>query len=187
MGRSKAVDPQKRELICTLVGIGFSRYEAARHVGVGRTTMYRALKEDPAFADLVRQAGLHQELRPLKQIADQGAINWRASAWLLERMRADMWAKRPPDVVTLADMHGIFEAMMKMLLEGVPEAAWRKRVTRNFDRFFQRLGGRKRCSPRVRLALRELELDQSMDHEKTAAKPQGNGGPEATTSESVSE
>lgn len=183
MGRSKVVDQQKRELIYGLVSIGFSKYEAARHVGVARTTMYRTMQEDPGFAEQVRQSGLQQELRPLKQIMDQGATNWRAGAWLLERIRADLWAKRPPNVVTVADMHAIFEAMLKVLLEGVPELAWRKRVTRNFDKFFRRLGDKKRCSPRVRQAILELQLDQQMDKGEATGRPEGNGGEEATTSE----
>lgn len=67
--------------------------------------------------------------------------------------------RRAPDTVTLGDLHGIFNAMMKLLLSGVPRQEDRDQVMQNFEAFFEELGGRKHSSPRVRRALKKLQLD----------------------------
>ena len=81
MGRPRVIDQQKRELICGLVSMGFSRHRAARHVGIARTTMFRTVKEDAGFAQQLRDAEMRQDLQPLRQIKEQMATNWRAAAW----------------------------------------------------------------------------------------------------------
>ena len=65
--------------------MGISKYRAARHVGVSRSTMYRTIKVDPEFARHVREAGLKQELSPLQQIRLHMPKDWRAAAWVAER------------------------------------------------------------------------------------------------------
>jgi hypothetical protein len=158
-GRPTVLDDKMRDLVCGLVGMGFSRWQAARHLGIGKTTLFRAAKEDQAFAKRLREAELQQEINPLRRIVEHSHKSWRAAAWILERQKPDLYVRRAPDTVTLADLHGIFNAMMKLLLSGVPQQADRDRVMQNFDLFFEELGGRKRSSPRVRRAIKKLQQD----------------------------
>lgn len=170
MGRPRAIDPQKRELICGLVSMGMSRYRAARHVGVGRVTMYRTAKRDEEFERQVREAELKKELSPLQQIRLHMPKDWRAAAWVMERQNEE-WAKRLPDMVTLADMNAIFSAMIKVLLDGVKADADRTQILENFDKFFQRINKSKRCSPQVRQAIRALEQDQQEQKQAPPGRP----------------
>jgi hypothetical protein len=102
------------------------------------------------------------------------STSWRCAAWFLERQNPDVFGRRGPNTVTLADLHGIFGAMMKLLLEGVAEPAARQRLMKNFDGFFQRLGGQQRSSPRVRRAIMELELQQTQCVAATTEAPEGS-------------
>jgi hypothetical protein len=157
------VDQKARDVICGLVSIGFSKYQAARHAGIARRTMYRTLKEDQEFARLVQNAEMHQQLSPLQYIKQHMAKDWRAASWMMERTRPQEWARRPPNTVTLGDMHGIFGAIIKALLEGLPGVEDRNRMLQRFDEFFRNIvESPQRCSPRVRKAIQELESGQEL-------------------------
>ena len=171
MGRAPVITLPMQELICGLISMGISKYRAARHVGVSRSTMYRTIKQDPEFARQVREAGLKQELSPLQQIRLHMPKDWRAAAWVAERQSTD-WAKLAPDTVTIADMTGIFSAMMKLLLEGVRSSDDRKQINKNFDKLFQRICGKKRFSPRVRQAIKKLKQDREKQQLAGSRRPE---------------
>ena len=180
MGRPRVIDARKREVICGLVSLGYSKYEAARQAGIARRTMYRTVTEDEEFARQVREAETCREVRPLRQIMEHTVKDWRAGAWLLERMLPDIWARRQPNTVTFGDMMGIFDAMTKLLLEGAPEGD-RKRVLRNFDRMFKFLKKDDRRSPRVREAIRVLNSEEEEEAGETGiAGPSIAGEPDAS-------
>jgi hypothetical protein len=181
-GRPKVFDEKKRELLCGLIGIGFTRRQAAQHVGVSRRTVARAIQEDEEFGRHLHNAELNQELRPIQHIATQMPKNWRAAAWMLERQRPDLYVRRTPRTVTLGDLRGIFGALMKLLLDGVPQQEARDRVQKNVEAFLRQLGGRQRCSPRVRRVLDNLEHEGSLSSPASVAddQPTANcGQPEA--------
>lgn len=185
-GRPKGFDEKKRELLCGLIGIGFTRRQAAQHVGVSNRTVVRALHEDAEFSRRLHNAELNQELRPIQHIASHMPKNWRAAAWMLERQRPDLYVRRAPETVSLGDLRGIFGGVMKLLLEGVPEQGTRDRVRKNVESFLIQLGGRQRCSPRVRRVLDSIEQDRLLPASETssqvASEPSGSG--QAMASES---
>ena len=161
-GRPKLLDEQRQNLICALVSRGFSRWQAAKHMGVGKTTLFRAIKQNPAFAERLRQSELHQELSPLQKIVEHSGKSWRAASWLLERQKPELYARRAPDTVTLGDLNAIFNAMMQLMLDGVRDQQDRDRVENNFHRFFEELGGRTRSSARVRRAIKKLGMPEEI-------------------------
>ena len=44
------------------------------------------MQRDETFVDHVRRAEQRREILPLKHIQDAGEKNWRAAAWMLERL-----------------------------------------------------------------------------------------------------
>lgn len=171
-GRPRVFDEEQRKLLCGLIASGFTRKQATEHVGVSRRTVARALQDDEQFQNLLQNAELRQELRPIQHIASQMPKNWRAAAWLLERQRPELYVRRTPRTVTLGDLRGIFGGLIKLLLEGVPEHETRDRVRKNVETFLSQLGGRQRCSPRVRRVLDNLEQEDSLsDSANNAADP----------------
>src|SRR5688572_31953432 len=43
--RRMAFDAKKQEMVCALVGYGFTRWQAALHAGVSGATLYRTVKQ----------------------------------------------------------------------------------------------------------------------------------------------
>ena len=157
MGRPRVFDKDKRELLIGLVASGFTRRQAAEHVGISKRTVARALGEDEEFRRTLGNAELRLELHPMQHIRTQMTKEWRAAAWLLERQRPDLFARRAPSTVTLGDLRGIFGGFLQLLLEGVPDQSIRDRVRKNVETFLADLGGQQRCSPQVCRVLDKLK------------------------------
>jgi hypothetical protein len=86
-------EAMKREVV-RLVSQGFSVRLAARSVGCAEGTVRYARKNDPEFAQQFEQVGAERELALLRIIrqAAKDPRQWRAGAWLLERMFPERYA-----------------------------------------------------------------------------------------------
>lgn len=82
-GSGIKVTPDKEREILAVLSIGGSRQDAADYVGVGRTSLLRAIDRDEAFADRVKAAEISGKIRHMEKI--EKAESWQASAWFLER------------------------------------------------------------------------------------------------------
>ncbi len=91
-GRKPLLDEAKRRKICEVLAVGGTRTMAAAYVGRSLDTIARAAKRDPAFAKELRRASVECEIRCLRNLskAAQEPKNWRAAAWMLERL----WPER---------------------------------------------------------------------------------------------
>jgi hypothetical protein len=85
LGRPAALDAAKQREICLLISAGCSREEAARYMGCGRATIFRAARRDPAFAHALEQAEISRQYSQLQNVRRAAGHSWRAAAWLLER------------------------------------------------------------------------------------------------------
>jgi hypothetical protein len=72
-----------RERFCTGLEFGLTREQSAAHVGVGRHTIYRAMKNDPEFAERVLRAEIMCNVHPILVIRKASQKSWRAASWLL--------------------------------------------------------------------------------------------------------
>ncbi len=85
-GRATALDGHRMRQICLLISAGCNREEAARYIGCGRTTIFRAVRRDPRFAHALRQAEVSRQYSQLQNVRRAAGRSWRAAAWLLERL-----------------------------------------------------------------------------------------------------
>lgn len=82
-----------REVI-TLVATGTRAKAAARQLGVDPVTLWRWRQKDPELDKAVlaaRAAFLHRQIERIDEAADR---DWKAAAWLLERLERSNWGKR---------------------------------------------------------------------------------------------
>src|SRR5262245_36055054 len=78
-GRPRVIDEKVRDLLIGLVGMGCSRKQAARHVGIGPSTLFKELRADEDFAARLRQAEMKQDISPLRKILEHSQQSWRAA------------------------------------------------------------------------------------------------------------
>jgi len=96
------LDDFKKQVILRVLGRGYSRPMAARFVGCAVSTILRTAQRDPQFAADLAQAEtalLGGSLQTLHQAACQDK-NWRAAAWVAERLEPQRFGRRPPHTLT---------------------------------------------------------------------------------------
>jgi transposase len=116
------LDDFKKGLIINMVTEGSSQRSAAGAVGCAPSTITRTAQRDRRFGlDLLQAHELlkMRALRTMNRVADQDK-NWRAAAWLLERLEPDRFALRKPFQFTLEQMKDIFKQVCKAFSQGVP-------------------------------------------------------------------
>src|SRR3954452_18404150 len=99
VGRPPALSDLKRREIAAVLSTGCSVRVAADFVGCARSTIYRELANNPDFYDQVRHLRVATLLGPLKTIHEAAKTNWRAAAWLTERLNPQDFGRRHPHMV----------------------------------------------------------------------------------------
>lgn len=94
-GRPRALNPAKRSEIIELISDGLGLEQAARLVQCSVRTIRREMKRDPEFGAEVRRSEKFAQINPLRALQRVIHHNWRAAAWLLERLFPERFARRP--------------------------------------------------------------------------------------------
>src|SRR4051794_12686949 len=95
-GQSAATMDAKRAALLDALAHGLPRRAAAAHAGVGTGTLYRWLDDDEGFREACETAEarfIHENVTAIADIAAKSR-SWRARAWLLERVRPDLFGLR---------------------------------------------------------------------------------------------
>jgi hypothetical protein len=96
------LDDFRKQMVLRVIGKGYSRTLAAWFIGCAVSTIMRTAQRDPQFAADLAQAEtvlLGGSLQTLHQAACQDK-NWRAAAWVAERLDPQRFARRPPHTLT---------------------------------------------------------------------------------------
>ena len=121
MGYRKRLDDKARQkLLLTALRNGASRRQAAKSIGVGKTTLWRYLQDHPSFRWKIEQAEAHCYRRLVEQFDLDSKGDWRASAWLLERLYPEDFGKRHPDHISPAQAAAAMEQIVAILVDEVP-------------------------------------------------------------------
>ena len=83
-GRPPVITPEVLEQMCELLSLGFTRAQAAAHLGIDRSTVTRTAQRDPELAAELERAEEASELQPQLTIIAEARKNWRAAVWLIE-------------------------------------------------------------------------------------------------------
>jgi hypothetical protein len=85
---------ETEQTITGLIGNGVTVAVAAEAAGVARSTVYRWMGRPRDFRVAVERARAEMEVSMVASVERASrAGSWRASAWLLERMAPERWAK----------------------------------------------------------------------------------------------
>jgi predicted DNA-binding transcriptional regulator AlpA len=90
-GRPSKLTPEITAAICERIAKGAYVEVAAQASGIGRSTLYRWLKEDSEFQDAVKTARASAMCESIAFIRS-GEQGWQGSAWYLERTYPSLYA-----------------------------------------------------------------------------------------------
>lgn len=82
------------EVVLNYLRDGMSLRDSCALAGIGRRTFMTWQKEDPALLAQVKKARLESKLVHVRNIKNHAHKDWKASAWMLERMYPKEFAKR---------------------------------------------------------------------------------------------
>jgi hypothetical protein len=97
MGRPRALDDQRKEMVVSLVAKGFSLTQAAAFVACNRDTIRAERKRDPLFDSNLARAAHMRDMEPLNVIVAAARTSWRAAAWIVnyhQKLASDARAQR---------------------------------------------------------------------------------------------
>jgi hypothetical protein len=127
MQRTKLDEFKKRE-IAAILAVGGSRATAAKYVRCAPHTIRRTAQRDPAFAAQLKRAEAQLEVVHLTNIETAGRKNWRASAWLLERMFPERFGRRAGAALTDERLSELLGQFADAVCSEVQSAEDRRRV-----------------------------------------------------------
>ena len=98
-GTSKK-SPERMSAILAALRTGNTRRASANFAEIHVDTLYAWMEQDPQFSDDVLKAEADAEVRFLEKIQSASETTWQASAWWLERRRADDYKQQNGTHVT---------------------------------------------------------------------------------------
>jgi len=168
-GRPRVLNDSKRSEILELISDGLDLQQAARHVRCSIRTIRREMKRDPGFGSEVRRSEKFAQVNPLQAMQRAVHHNWRAAAWLLERMFPERFAKRPAaSAIGAKQARQLLNDVLEIVNAEIHDTGQRGRIDARiraaFEYRIQVYCARKRSSAGLRRATEWFEKkDQSTD------------------------
>jgi IS30 family transposase len=138
-GRPRALDDTKRREICALISAGCSMERAATYVGCAATTIRREATRNPEFNDKLRRASLSAEISILTSIRQAAQKNWRAGAWLLERVDVQRYGRKNARQVNPEQLADYVKMLVDIIWEEIPSEEIRRRIDARMNEAATRL------------------------------------------------
>ena len=117
------LDDFRKRLIIRGISRGYTRTKMAAMVGCAVSTIMRTAERDPQFfADLAQAeaAFLNGSIDTLYHSACQER-NWRAAAWVAERLDPDRFGRTPPRSRTIPQMLELIGKLLTRICDQLPE------------------------------------------------------------------
>jgi hypothetical protein len=177
MPRPRILNDVRRHELCRLLAAGREIGEAARAVGCSLRTVRRESASDEGFGRQLSEARLAGRLDPVDHLRQAALTDWRAAAWLLERLDPQQFARRSRSTCTPKDLQTLVDRVIETALQDIDDHATRTRVYRSatavaqrgFSQLFPAPQPNEQRLRRGRMPLREMEeLNELLDDLRTA-------------------
>ena len=133
-GPKEKLDDAKKQLVVALISNGVSRRTAAHYVGVCYNTLVNTAMRDLKFHQDLTRAESRANWEPIKNIMDASKKDWRAGAWLLERMAPDEYVRQKPGVITKDVVSKVTRQFADIAMEELADKKARRRFMRRIHR-----------------------------------------------------
>lgn len=94
MGRKTKLTPELIEVICREIRNGVPRKHAAAIAGIGESTLYEYVADNPDFAERVKKSDAEAISRNVGVVQVAAQNSWQASAWWLERRHSKDFGRK---------------------------------------------------------------------------------------------
>ncbi|MGC3967275.1 MAG: hypothetical protein QM775_07865 [Pirellulales bacterium] len=125
-------DLETQQRLCAMVSVGMSVRAAAGLCETPEATVRARQQRDTAFREKLTHAKQMREVMPLRHIREAGSKNWRAAAWLLERLRPTEYVARKPGTWQAPEISEMLQSVINqfvtILNREVPNRAANERV-----------------------------------------------------------
>jgi hypothetical protein len=128
VGRPRVLDDGKRREICAIVARGGGIEGAAKYVGCAPSTIRREALRNVDFHEELRKAEVAAELEPLNAIRQSAGTQWRAAAWLLERLDPQRFGRRNPRLLSPEQLASAFDCFFEAISEEISDPALCRQV-----------------------------------------------------------
>lgn len=118
-GRPRLIDGKKQAEIIKWTKLLGSRKRSAAKCGVSYSTLARAFHGDDAFADSLNTAVEEFKNTQVAKIAS--AADWKARAWLLERMFSEEFGRRKADTMDLPQVATLITQLVSKVFKKLPK------------------------------------------------------------------
>jgi hypothetical protein len=99
--------------------LGLTRAEAARFLGLTVRTIFNYERDNPDFADAIKQALLDTDSRAYSSVIRAGEQSWRAAAWLISHRSRQGRPVQKPSAEALLKSPRFQEMLREMICEAV--------------------------------------------------------------------
>jgi hypothetical protein len=160
-GRPHVLDEKKKARILSLLTLGCSRTIAATAVRCHPHTILNTANRDPDFAEKLALADNASELIHIENInrAGREVKYWRASAWMLERLNPERFARANPDAITPSQITSIILQIAEIIIQEIPAAQHRAHLLERFDQVLIAAGLVRHSVPQPSAETALLELE----------------------------
>jgi len=114
------------------------------------SSLRRTIRQDPGFLGRLMQAESSFEVFYLRNIHQASKKNWRAAAWVLERIMPDRFVPRTPGTLTAEQMTQVISQFANLVADEVPEEERRKAILRRMKEVRRTLADMRRANQRPR-------------------------------------
>jgi hypothetical protein len=122
------LDESQREVVIAIVSTGGALESAAKYVNSTVDVIRRTIEKYSDFRQRVRRAEATLEIANLRSIQTEAQEDFRAAAWLLERLVPERFDLKHPSRVTTAQVADLMAAISELIAEEVPAPEDRQRI-----------------------------------------------------------
>ena len=139
-GRPRLIDAAMREKIIEYAKLVGSRKSAAAKAGISYQTLARDFHANPEFEDALKDAIEVFKSTHVARISLASQKDWKASAFLLERMFPELYGRRNADALTLNQAASLITLMANEMIDALPKK-YAALVYRAAQRCFESIHG----------------------------------------------
>jgi hypothetical protein len=169
VGRPRALTPVKRAELCSLVSSGIDLEEAVGYVGCSTRTVRRETERNEEFRRALTEAQLFSGLDPVHFMRKAAQQDWRAAAWLLERLDPNQFLRRDRSACTPEELTIVIDRVVEAALQQIDDQETRSRVYRHatsvascaLDELFPATA--KSGAPRLKLQMQPLSEREALN------------------------